>query len=127
MDVQQNSTQGTVKRLTDSALFVSISGNVDGVVWPIHYADIKLKHPEKKFKAGATVKARIYSADAEKNRVVLTLKRALVSSELPIVATMADAKVGIVTHATVSKIMEAGLLVDFFGGLRALVPSKEAA
>lgn len=51
--------QGTVKRLTDSALFVSISGNVDGVVWPVHYADIKLKHPEKKFKVGASVKARV--------------------------------------------------------------------
>lgn len=58
---------------------------------------------------------------------MLTLKRELVTSELPIVATFADAKVGVVTHGTVSKILDAGILVDFFGGLRALVPSKEAA
>ena len=57
----------------------------------------------------------------------MTLKRALVTSELPIVATFADAQIGVVTHGTVSKIMDAGVIVDFFGGLRALVPAKEAA
>lgn len=51
--------RGTVKKLTDSALFVSMSGNVDGVVWPNHYADIRLKHPQKRFKAGASIKCRV--------------------------------------------------------------------
>ena len=51
--------KGTVKKLTDSALFVSISGNVDGVVWPNHYADIVLKHPQKRFKPGGSVKSRV--------------------------------------------------------------------
>jgi len=40
-------------------MFLDISGNVDGVVWPMHYADIRLKHPEKKFKPGQVVKARV--------------------------------------------------------------------
>lgn len=51
--------KGSVKKLTDSAMFVSISGNVDGVVWPNHYADIILKHPQKRFKPGASVKCRV--------------------------------------------------------------------
>ena len=51
--------KGTVKKLTDSALFVSISGNVDAVVWPNHYADIPLKHPQKRFKPGGSVKCRV--------------------------------------------------------------------
>lgn len=51
--------KGTVKKLTDSALFVSISGNVDGVVWPNHYADIVLKHPQKRFKPGGSLKCRV--------------------------------------------------------------------
>jgi rRNA biogenesis protein RRP5 len=51
--------KGTIKKLTDSGLFVSMSGNVDGVVWPNHYADITLKHPAKRFKAGATIKCRV--------------------------------------------------------------------
>lgn len=51
--------KGTVKKLTDSAMFVSISGSVDGVVWPNHYADIPLKHPQKRFKPGASIKCRV--------------------------------------------------------------------
>jgi len=51
--------KGTVKKLTDNALFVSISGNVDGVVFPNHYADIRLKHPQKRFKEGSTIKCRV--------------------------------------------------------------------
>jgi len=51
--------KGTIKKLTDSALFVALSGNIDGVVWPNHYADIKLKHPAKRFKVGASIKCRV--------------------------------------------------------------------
>lgn len=51
--------KGTIKKLTDSGLFVSLSGNIDGVVWPNHYADIALKHPSKRFKAGVNIKCRV--------------------------------------------------------------------
>jgi transcriptional accessory protein Tex/SPT6 len=51
--------QGTISRFTDKAIFINVSGSVDGVVWPLHYADIQLKHPEKRFKAGNTVKCRV--------------------------------------------------------------------
>lgn len=59
--------KGTVKRLTDSGLFVSMSGNVDGVIWPNHYADIRLKHPQKRFKAGGSIKCRVSSTPLNKN------------------------------------------------------------
>ena len=48
-----------MKKLSSTGLFVSISGNVDGVIWPNHYADITLKHPQKRFKDGATVKCKV--------------------------------------------------------------------
>lgn len=51
--------KGTVKKLTDSALFLSISGSVDGVVFPNHYADITLKQPQRRFKPGASVKCKV--------------------------------------------------------------------
>jgi rRNA biogenesis protein RRP5 len=53
--------KGTVKKLTDLALFVSLSGGIDGVVWPNHYADITLKHPSKRFQVGASIKCRVCS------------------------------------------------------------------
>lgn len=51
--------KGTIKKLTDNSLFVALSGNIDGVIWPNHYADIQLKHPAKRFKIGATIKCRV--------------------------------------------------------------------
>ena len=51
--------KGTVKRLKESALFMSISGNVDGVIWPNQYADVPLKHPARKFKVGDSIKCRV--------------------------------------------------------------------
>jgi rRNA biogenesis protein RRP5 len=52
--------KGTIKRLNDSGLVVNLSGNIDGVVWPNHYADIPLKHPSKRFKIGAKIKCRVW-------------------------------------------------------------------
>ncbi|GAA5868775.1 hypothetical protein JCM3774_003888 [Rhodotorula dairenensis] len=127
-DVQVGAeVKGTVKRLGDNALFISMGGNVDGVVWPLHYADIRLKHPEKKFKPGQAVKARVFTVDAERNRVALTLKKQLLTTELPIITRPEEAKVGMVSHATVTKVLEKSVLVDFFGGVRALIPAAEAA
>jgi len=63
--------KGTIKKLTDSALFVSLSGNVDGVVWPIHFADIPLKHPQKRFKPGGSIKCRVHKIFSSTVTVVL--------------------------------------------------------
>ncbi|GJE87565.1 U3 snoRNP-associated protein Rrp5 [Phanerochaete sordida] len=119
--------KGSVKKLTDSALFVSISGNVDGVIWPNHYADIHLKHPQKRFKPGGSIKCRILVVDAARKRIVLTAKKTLIDSSLPIVASLDDAKEGVVTHAVVFKASEKSLQVEFYNNLKAIVPIREAS
>jgi len=67
--------KGTVKKLTHNALFVSISGNVDGVVFPNHYADIILKHPQKRFKEGNSIKCRVSKPYTGCNMLVTYLTR----------------------------------------------------
>jgi rRNA biogenesis protein RRP5 len=118
--------KGTVKKLTDSALFVEISGNVDGVVWPNHYADIVLKHPQKRFKPGGSIKCRILAVNAERNRISLTAKKTLVDSPLPIIGRLEEATVGMLTHAVVFRVSEKGLHVEFYNNIKAFVPRKEA-
>lgn len=136
--------KGTVKRLTDSALFISMSGSVDGVVWPNHYADIALKHPQRRFRPGASIKCRVRTqscrlgnmtaeislqvlvVDAERKRIVLTSKKTLLDSPLPIVAKFEDATVGLITHAVVFKVTEKSLHVEFYNNLKAIVPAREA-
>ncbi|KAF9229085.1 hypothetical protein BS17DRAFT_804934 [Gyrodon lividus] len=119
--------KGTVKGLTDSALFISISGNVDGVIWPSHYADIPLKHPSKKFRVGSSVKCRVLIVDPERNRVVLTAKRTLLDTPLPILTCFEDAKVGVVTHAVIFRVSDKSLIVEFFNSIKAVVPAREAS
>ena len=98
-----------------------------GIVWPLHYSDLRLKHPERKFKPGSAVKTRVLSLDSEKNRVVLTLKRSLVNSDLPVLQSIAEAEVGQVLQATVHTFLQKDMLVELFGGMRAFVPIAEAA
>ncbi|CAA7268006.1 unnamed protein product [Cyclocybe aegerita] len=117
--------KGTIKKLTDTGLFVSLSGGLDGVVWPKHYADITLKHPSKRFKEGANIKCRVLSVDPDRKRIALTAKKTLVDSTLPIVSKPEDVTSGLLTHAVVFKVSEKHLLVEFYGNMKAVVPAKE--
>ncbi|KAI9461748.1 hypothetical protein HD554DRAFT_2323642 [Boletus coccyginus] len=119
--------KGIIKRLTDTALFVSISGNVDGVVWPVHYADIPLKHPSRKFKVGGRINCRVLTVDPEWSRVVLTAKKTLLDTTLPILTSFSDAKVGVLTHAVVFRVTDKHLMVEFFNNVKAIVPAREAS
>ncbi|KAF9527766.1 hypothetical protein CPB83DRAFT_376457 [Crepidotus variabilis] len=117
--------KGTIKKLTDNCLIVSLSGGVDGIVWPNHYADIMLKHPAKRFKEGASIKCKVLGVDAERKRIVLSAKKTLLDSTLPILSTPEDVKQGIVTHAVVFRTHEKHLMVEFFNNMKAIVPAKE--
>ncbi|KAJ3575984.1 hypothetical protein NP233_g748 [Leucocoprinus birnbaumii] len=119
--------KGTIKKLTDSALFVTLSGNIDGVVWPNHYADIRLKHPTKRFKTGASIKCRVLVVDPERKRISLTAKKTLLDSQLPVLSNMDLVRVGTIAHAVVFKVHEKHLLVEFYNNLKAVVPLKEVS
>ncbi|KAF9566135.1 nucleic acid-binding protein [Agrocybe pediades] len=117
--------KGTIKKLTDSGLFVSLSGGIDGVVWPNHYADIMLKHPGKRFKEGGSIKCRVLVVDPERKRISLTAKKTLLDSTLPIISKVEDAVPGTVAHAVVFKLNENNLLIEFYNNIKAIVPSRE--
>ncbi|TIB10065.1 hypothetical protein E3P89_02978 [Wallemia ichthyophaga] len=116
---------GTVRKMADDRMFVSISGSVDAIVWPVHYSDVKLKHPEKKYRPDMKVKTRILSAEADKNRITATLKKTLVKSDLPIVTSYDRSQKNTITHATVSSIKEKGAILEFYNNVRAFLPVGE--
>ncbi|CAE6440693.1 unnamed protein product [Rhizoctonia solani] len=119
------SLKGTIVRLRESGLVVALSDKVTGLVTPQHYADIKLKHPERKFKEGTAIKCKVLSVNPERSRVLLTLKKSLLDSTLPILAVFNDAKVGIVTPGVVQRIEERFVILEYYGGVKALVPLNE--
>ncbi|KAL5533988.1 hypothetical protein ACEPAG_448 [Sanghuangporus baumii] len=119
--------KGTVRKLTDSCLFVSINGNIDAMIWPNHYADIMLKHPQKRFKPGSSLKCRVLAVDPDRKRIMLTVKKTLVESDLPIISKIEDVEAGMFTHGVVCKINEKSLLVEFYSHIRGVVPIKEVS
>jgi len=50
----------------------------------------------------------------------------LVESEHPIVTKSEDARVGLVTHAVVSKVFEKHLQVEFYNGVKGIILHREA-
>ncbi|KAK7938058.1 uncharacterized protein PG986_014926 [Apiospora aurea] len=62
-------------------LLVKIAEGISGLVPEMHLADVKLQHPEKKFREGQKVKARVLSTDPVKRHIRLTLKKTLLNSE----------------------------------------------
>ncbi|KAG9096343.1 rRNA biogenesis protein rrp5 [Ceratobasidium sp. UAMH 11750] len=113
--------KGTITKLKENGLLVALSDKVTGFVGPCHYADIRLKHPERKFKQGATVKCRVLSVDSNRSRVCLTFKKSLLESTLPILTSPEDAKFGMVMPGVVQRVEERFVILEYYGGVRALV------
>lgn len=57
---------------------------------------------------------------------MLTAKKTLLDSTLPVIAKLEDVAVGSVSHAVVFKVSERSLQVEFYNNLKAIVPIREA-
>ncbi|KZO92777.1 hypothetical protein CALVIDRAFT_540664 [Calocera viscosa TUFC12733] len=119
--------KGTIQRLTDVGMFVDVGGNISGRVAPDHYADIILKHPEKRYRSGASVKCRILAVDPEHGKLSLTCKKSLLNSDLPIIAKIEDAKPDMIADAVVFKLLSSGALIMFYGRVKGFIPLREAS
>ena len=118
---------GTVEKFIEGGMLVKISEGVVAMASEIHMANVVLQFPEKKFKIGSVVKSRILSTDLERNRVTLTLKKALVNSDQPILSSYDDAVAGSKTQyvGVIMKLHDNGALIQFYGGTNAWLPSSE--
>ncbi|KAF6766586.1 hypothetical protein DFP72DRAFT_867062 [Ephemerocybe angulata] len=114
--------KATIKTVSEHCLSSSnCLATLTAVVWPNHFADIKLKHPGRRFKPESTLKCKVLVVDLERKRIALTAKKTLVESDLPY------AKPGLITNGVVFKVFEKHLLVEFYNNLKAYVPLKEAS
>ncbi|KAL9612971.1 MAG: hypothetical protein Q9167_002448 [Letrouitia subvulpina] len=121
---------GKVERLLISekgvnGIIVSISEGISGLVPDMHLSDIHLQHPEKKFREGVSVTARILSINLEKRQMRLTLKKTLVNSEAATWSSYDDLKPGLETPGTIINILSTGAVVQFYGSVRGFLPVSE--
>lgn len=68
---------------------------------------------------------KILTVDVDRKRIALTAKKSLIESTLPIISRLEDAKVGVVTHAVVFRATAKILQIEFYNGLKAIVPARE--
>lgn len=117
-----------VKVITDGGIQVKIEDQFDALVPQNHMSDIKLIYPERKFKIGQKVKARVLRVtnNGGKTLILVTLKKSLVSIDNEtVIASIDDVEVGKRTVVTVEKLLPTGCVVNFFGFLKAFLPNSE--
>ncbi|KAI9801570.1 MAG: hypothetical protein M1825_003249 [Sarcosagium campestre] len=122
--------KGTVEKLIVNAdgfggLLVKVAEGIVGLVPEMHVADTHLSHPDRKFKEGLSVTARVLSTDPEKRHFRLTLKKSLVNSDVPIFESYESISVGYQSPGTLVKVLPTGAVVHFYGSVRAFLPKAE--
>ncbi|KAI0526659.1 hypothetical protein F5B22DRAFT_641799 [Xylaria bambusicola] len=108
-----------------SGLLVKLAEGIHGYIPEMHLADVRLQHPEKKFREGLKVKARVLSTDLLKRQVRLTLKKTLVNSEARPLQSFDELVVGAQSPATIIRVLDNGAVVQFYGSLRGFLPVSE--
>lgn len=108
-----------------SGLIVKLAEGISGLVPDTHLSDVRLQHPEKKFREGSKVKARVLSTDPSKRQLRLTLKKTLVNSEEPAIKSYDEVSVGMQVLGTITSVMQNGAIVQFYGNLRGFLPLSE--
>ncbi|CAN8097612.1 unnamed protein product [Discula destructiva] len=108
-----------------SGLIVKLAEGISGLVPDTHLSDVRLQHPEKKFREGSKVKARVLSTDPVKRQIRLTLKKTLVNSEEPAIKSYEEVSVGMQVVGTIINVMQNGAIVQFYGSLRGFLPLSE--
>jgi rRNA biogenesis protein RRP5 len=106
-------------------VLVNLADGISGLVPEMHMADVKLSHPERKFKEGMAVTARVMSTDPGKRQIRLTLKKSLVNSDVPILKGYEDAAPGMSSPGTLVNILPSGAVVQFYGRVRGFLPVSE--
>ncbi len=122
--------KGTVGKLLVNehgvnGLIVSISEGVSGLVPESHFADVHLQHPEKRFKEGGLVTARVLSTNPEKKQIRLTLKKTLINSDTEPWTKYEGLKPGMQSPGTLVNVLPKGAVVQFYGSVRGFLPASE--
>lgn len=106
-------------------LIVSLADGISGLVPSVHLADTAIQLPEKKFREGMTISARILSVNLEKRQIRLTLKKSLLNSESAIWKDYNDIAAGSQSPGTIVNIQPHGAVVQFYGSVRGFLPVSE--
>ncbi|NXA05405.1 RRP5 protein, partial [Sapayoa aenigma] len=117
--------QGKMLSLKPIGMQVKVADGIKGLVPSLHLADVILKQPEKKYNIGDEVRCRVLECNPAGKKLILTLKKSLIQSKLPVLSNYEDATPGLITHGFVVCAREFGCIVKFYNDVKGLVPKNE--
>lgn len=122
--------KGTVAKVSDKGVIVSLAKNIKGFVPLLHCVDSAVtsstkKHVDEKFKEGKSIKCRVLSTDATEGRVILTCKDSLISSKHAIFTSLDDITPGSLSDGVIVKVNPHGCIVSFFNNVKAFAHISE--
>ncbi|KAJ4323696.1 rRNA biogenesis protein rrp5 [Neodidymelliopsis sp. IMI 364377] len=108
-----------------AAVLVNLSEGITGLVPELHLADVKLQHPERKFREGVPVTARVLYSDPARHQIQLTLKKSLVNSDVEPWTDYSKVKEGATGPGILVDVRRHGATVRFYGDVKAWLPVAE--
>ncbi|KAH4048700.1 hypothetical protein HBH70_099260 [Parastagonospora nodorum] len=108
-----------------SAVLVHLSDGITGLVTEMHLADVKLQHPERKFREGVAVTARVLYTEPARHQIQLTLKKSLVNSDVKPWTDYSMISEGSKGPGILVNVLKNGAKVRFYGDVTAWLPVAE--
>ncbi|KAG1466863.1 hypothetical protein G6F56_004609 [Rhizopus delemar] len=117
--------KGVVKKIIPAGVILKLSEKIQAFIPSSHMADVKLSHPEYKFKVGKKFECRVLRVETGSQKVILTLKKSLINSEFPIFKNMEEIKEGDISHGVIIGVRKNGCVVGYYGDVTSFVPGSE--
>nr|BAC79783.2 putative pre-rRNA processing protein RRP5 [Oryza sativa Japonica Group]BAD31015.1 putative pre-rRNA processing protein RRP5 [Oryza sativa Japonica Group] len=122
--LKESAFEGSVFTHADVKPGMVFSSGVKALCPLPHMSELEhVVKPPKKFKVGVELTFRVLGCKSK--RITVTFKKSLVKSKLDVLASYADAKIGLLTHGWITKIEKHGCFVKFYNGVQGFVSRSE--
>lgn len=116
---------GTIEHVDGNGAFIKISDHVRGLCPLLHLSDTNSQKALRKLEPGKKVQTRVFECKPEHRKLILTRRKQLLRSELPVVASLDDAVPGTTTDGLVSGVQRYGCFVTLYNGLKGLAHAND--
>ncbi|KAF1832627.1 nucleic acid-binding protein [Decorospora gaudefroyi] len=108
-----------------TAVLVHLADGITGLVSEMHLADVRLQHPERKFREGVPVTARVLYTEPARHQIQLTLRKSLVNTDVEPWTSYSMLSKGATGPGLLVNVRRNGATVRFYGDVKAWLPAAE--
>ena len=102
-------------------MIVALTPHIKALCPPLHMSDATLTKPEKLFSIHSSMKFKVLAVDSSSKKVILTRKKSLMETSLPIPMSYEQVTRGLICIGMITSIKERKVIVQFHNNVHALV------